>query len=62
MTNLTRYNKFFVTLVPMLILAWNNYRPAGAPEVTPDQVDAVVNAVLIFVTPFLVWLVPNARP
>ena len=62
MTNLSRYNKFFAVLIPMLILAWNNYRPDGAPEVTDDQIDAVVNAVIIFATPFLVWLVPNARP
>ena len=61
MTNFAQYRKFLVTLLPMAVVAWNTFRPEGAAEVTPDQVDQWVNAVAIVLTPILVYLVPNDR-
>ena len=60
MENLAKYRKFFVTLLPMAVVAWNTFRPDGAAEVTPDQVDMWINALAIVLTPILVYAVPNA--
>lgn len=58
---MTKYNKLLVTILPMLVILWNTYKPEGAPEVRGDQIDAAVNTLMVVLTPFLVWLVPNDR-